>query len=63
MYNEPGQLSLREKCHYSEFFWSVFLRFRIEYGEIRSTGTFHAVYVFEKICFFILFELDSVILK
>ena len=27
--------SLREKCPYSEFFWSVFLRIRTEYGEIQ----------------------------
>ena len=27
-------LSLREKCEYSEFFWSIFSRIRIEYGEI-----------------------------
>ena len=26
---------LREKCPYSEFFWSVFLRIRAEYGDIR----------------------------
>ena len=26
--------SLREKCLYSEFFWSVFSRIRTEYGEI-----------------------------
>ena len=29
-----GQLALRIKCPYSEFFWSVFLRIRTEYGEI-----------------------------
>ena len=28
--------SLREKCPYSEFFWSVFSRVRTEYGEIWS---------------------------
>ena len=27
--------SLREKCPYSELFWSVFSRIRTEYGEIR----------------------------
>ena len=27
-------LSLREKCQYLEFFWSVFSRIRTEYGEI-----------------------------
>ena len=26
--------SLREKCSYSEFFWSVFSRIRTEYREI-----------------------------
>ena len=26
--------ALREKCPYSEFFWSVFSRIRTEYGEI-----------------------------
>ena len=30
-------LSLREKCPYSEFFWSVFSRIRTEYGEILRT--------------------------
>ena len=29
-------LSLREKCSYSELFWSAFSRIRIEYREIRS---------------------------
>ena len=29
-------LTLREKCPYSEIFWSVFSRIRTEYGEIRS---------------------------
>ena len=28
-------ITLREKCPYSELFWSVFSRIRIEYGEIR----------------------------
>ena len=27
---------LREKCPYSELFWSVFSNIRTEYGEIRS---------------------------
>ena len=27
-------MSLREKCSYSELFWSVFSRIRTEYGEI-----------------------------
>ena len=30
------QVHLREKCSNSEFFWSVFSRIRIEYGEIRD---------------------------
>ena len=30
----PTQLSLREKCSYLEFFWSVFSHIRTEYGEI-----------------------------
>ena len=30
------QAALREKCLYSELFWSVFSRIRTEYGEIRS---------------------------
>ena len=29
-------VTLREKCPYSELFWSVFSRIRTEYGEIRS---------------------------
>ena len=52
-------ISLREKCPYSDFFWSVFSRIRTEYGEyilrnqskcgkIRTrktpnTDTFHAI--------------------
>ena len=32
------RLALHEKCPYSEFFWSVFFRIRIEYGEIQSTS-------------------------
>ena len=28
------QLPLREKCPYSEFFWSIFSRIWTEYGEI-----------------------------
>ena len=39
---------LREKCLYSEFFWSVFSHIHTEYGEIRTRktlnmDTFHAV--------------------
>ena len=30
----PKNDSLREKYPYSEFFWSVFSRIRIEYGEV-----------------------------
>ena len=33
--------ALREKCPYSEFFWSVFPRIRTR--KTRTTGTFHAV--------------------
>ena len=29
-------ISLRKKCQYSEFFWSVFSRIWTEYGDIRS---------------------------
>ena len=29
-------LTLRKKCPYSEFFWSVFSRFWTEYGKLRS---------------------------
>ena len=32
--------TLCEKCPYSEFFWSVFSRIRIEYGEIRSISPY-----------------------
>ena len=32
------RLALHEKCPYSEFFWSVFFRICIEYGEIQSTS-------------------------
>ena len=32
--------SLREKCPYSEFFWSAFSRIWTEYGEIRSISLY-----------------------
>ena len=32
----PRCITLREKCPYSEFFWSVFSRIWTEYGEILS---------------------------
>ena len=32
--------TLRRKCPYSEFFWSVFSRIRTEYGEIRSVSPY-----------------------
>ena len=40
--------SLRKKCPYSEFFWSVFSRIQSECGKVRTritpnTDTFHAV--------------------
>ena len=31
---------LREKCSYSEFFWSVYSRIRTECGETRSTSPY-----------------------
>ena len=34
----PDDIPLREKCPYSELFWSAFSRIRTEYGEIRSAG-------------------------
>ena len=33
-FNVTGNLSLREKCPYSEFLWSLFFHIRTEYGEI-----------------------------
>ena len=49
-YSKPC-CTLREKCPYSELFWSVFFHIRIEYGEcgkIRTritpnTGSFYTV--------------------
>ena len=39
--SRPVQLStLREKCPYSEFFWSVFFHIRTEYGKIRSISSY-----------------------
>ena len=35
MYFNNINLTRREKCPYSEFFWSVIFRILIEYGEIR----------------------------
>ena len=32
--------TLREKCTYSEFFWSVLSHIRTEYGEIRSISLY-----------------------
>ena len=32
--------SMREKCPYSELFWTVFSRIQTEYGEVRSIGDF-----------------------
>ena len=29
-------MTLREKCTYEEFFWSVFSGIRTEYGDLRS---------------------------
>ena len=34
------KLSLRKKCPYPEFFWSVFSRIRTEYAEIRSISPY-----------------------
>ena len=31
---------MREKCPYSEFFWSVFSRIQTEYGEILRNGPY-----------------------
>ena len=36
-YSKPC-CTLREKCPYSELFWSVFFHIRIEYGEIRENA-------------------------
>ena len=33
-------ITLREKCPYSELFWSAFSRIRTEYGEIRSISLY-----------------------
>ena len=53
-------ISLRKKCPYSEFFWSIFSRIRTKYGEKRgkcwkirtrktpNTDTFHAVFDWKK---------------
>ena len=35
-------IALREKCPYTEFFYSIFLRIRIEYGEIFCWNTENA---------------------
>ena len=46
--NLTKNISLREKCPYSEFLWSVFTLIWTEYGEILrnipNTDTFHAVF-------------------
>ena len=38
--------SLCEKCLYSDFFWSIFSRIRIEYGEILSVFAVFLVRIF-----------------
>ena len=38
--NTDQYISLREKCPYSELFWSVFLRIRTEYGETQSISPY-----------------------
>ena len=38
--NKKLSQALREKCLYSELFWSVFSRIWTEYGKIRSTSTY-----------------------
>ena len=52
-------LSLREKCPYSELFWSLFSRVWTEYGEILritpNTDTFYAVFVSTVTCNYCLF--------
>ena len=39
--------SLREKCVYSEFFWSVFSRIRTVYRDVRSRYTCSGVLLTE----------------
>ena len=34
------EYTLREKCFYSDLFWSVFFRIRTEYGEIPNVGKY-----------------------
>ena len=48
-------IQLCKKCLYSELFWSLFSRIRIDYGKIRTgvttnADTFHAVLLWLKIC-------------
>ena len=35
-----SELSLREKCPYSEIFWSVFSRVKAEYRDVRSISPY-----------------------
>ena len=35
-----GELALREKCSYSEFFWSAFSHIRTDYGEMQSISPY-----------------------
>ena len=39
-YMKSKSVPLREKCPYSDFFWSVFFCIRAEYGEIRSISPY-----------------------
>ena len=38
--NRPLVITLRQKCPYSELFWSVFSRIRTEYGEILRISSY-----------------------
>ena len=49
-YSTIWLFTLPERCPYSEFYWSIFVRNRTEHGEIRSrktpnTNTFYGVFV------------------
>ena len=37
---DKNKYALREKCPYSEFFWSLFSRIQTEYGDIRSISRY-----------------------
>ena len=57
---ERKNITRREKCPYSEFFWSVFSRIRIEYGMYGKNFYLGKTSIWTILCFPPLPPLDNV---